>query len=1064
MIDELDITNYLKEIENTYQTGIATKQKYSSKLYKLLHTVDTLAEIINDPKQIACGSPDYIILKDSRADCYIKIKDLHQNLSNPINNKQFELYQAALPNIIFTNYLNFKFVRNQKTVLEVELAKLQEQNIIALEQNFSCFIVQIKDFFTYQTNSFDAEVNLVQIMANKTRLMKQVIENSLQQPITTLKTDQTDSTKTNNEASLRNQYLVFKQIFLPKLEETEFADIYAQTITYELFSARLNSNHINFDRKLAVELIPKRNHFIRTFFDLLIGSKIDERIIWVVDELLNFFQQLKKQDLELFFKKRKFEKDPIIHFYETFLQFYDSKKKKEIGVYYTPEPIVNFMVETVDQLLKTELEIDAGLADYSTIEINNKQIHLVQILDPATGTGTFLTEIIRKIYKSFRNQKGSWDNHVTEHLIPRLHGFELMMPVYAMAHLRIYFLLKELSETKIKNDLPKLGIYLTNSIGDLPIQTGTSLESWLLKESEEAISITKKYPIMVVLGNPPYNFNANKKGFFINDLINKYTKDPNGQKLEVPSFKPIYDDYIKFIALAQNYIEKREEGIVAYICPSGFLDNITFRGMRYSLLTTFTNIYILNLHGDSKKTPTLNSERNNNVFDVQHGVAIVFFIKTKILQQQKAQRSKFARVRYANLFGTREYKYDVLWNNHFQTIHWKEITPKANNYLLIPWDDSKQKKYNKGFRITDLFIKYSTGIDTGKDEFCIHFNKENLKQTIDTFLALDNNSAKQQFNLTTSSRNIDNTRNDLANNNLNLVKINYRAFDQRYTYYTGNCNGFHNKPNDEIMANFLAKKNIGLLICKQSKKNDFTHIFITDCIAVASCISNETNSRCYLFPLYIFCPEQKLLYDIEKKHNFNLEIVTKIIDSINLEFITKEQKTERNQVTPLDLLDYVYGILYSPHYRKKYNEFLCQDFPKIAYPKGQAEFFELVQLGSELRKLHLLKSSYSQKLITEYQKVGNNKVENIISEKSFILNSAQTTMGVVYINRTQYFSKISKKVWQFTIGNYQPAQKWLKSRQGKKLTLEEIRLYKEILASINRSLEITENITPTLID
>jgi predicted helicase len=382
---------------------------------------------------------------------------------------------------------------------------------------------------------------------------------------------------------------------------------------------------------------------LRKLFQYIAGYDLDDRIVWIVDSLADIFRATDVRALLTHFGKATRQTDPIIHFYETFLAEYDPKLRKSRGVWYTPEPVVDFIVRAVDDILKTDFNLPLGLADHSktTIQVEmpvikgsgknratrmekvDKEIHKVQILDPATGTGTFLAATIKHIHQKFKGQQGLWSQYVEDHLIPRINGFEILMASYAMAHLKLDLLLKETGYQPAKQ--PRLNIYLTNSLEESHPDTGTLFASWLARESNEANHIKRDTPVMVVMGNPPYSVSSSNKGEWIQNLLADYKKDLNEKNIQ-----PLSDDYIKFIRYGQHYIEKNGEGILAYISNNSFIDGLIHRQMRKHLLETFDKIYIFDLHGNSKKKETaVDGGKDENVFDIMQGVSINIFVKLK---------------------------------------------------------------------------------------------------------------------------------------------------------------------------------------------------------------------------------------------------------------------------------------------------------------------------------------------------------------------------------------------------------------------------------------------------
>ena len=619
------VRKYLEEILNKYKSGHAREHAYRPALQRLVEEINDSINAINDPKQQKVGAPDFVLLKNKTPIGYIEAKDINVDLDKEFKTKnQFNRYKQSLNNLCFTNYLQFIFYLNGQEVQRIELAKLVDKKIEIIEENIPLFESVLKNFTIAKTVSIKSPKELASLMAEKAKMLKNVIYLALSQ-------------EEVEQQQIEKQFETFKHMLIHDLTKEQYADIYAQTVAYGMFAARYHDNSMEtFSKDEAGKLLPKSNPFLRNFFDTITGINIDDRIIWIVDDLAELFNHVSVRELLENYGKDTKRNDVIVHFYETFLSEYDSKMRKSRGVYYTPEPVVDFIVRAVDDILKSEFGIADGLADTSKIEVvkevqgsKKKQKvmeHRVQVLDPATGTGTFLDHVIKHIYRSkFEGQQGLWQSYVDEHLLPRLHGFELLMASYAMAHLKLDITLAQTGYDSSKGQGGRLGVYLTNSLEE-PTATYRDLFSqWITTESLEANRIKKEKPIMVVMGNPPYSVSSSNKGEWIENLMKDYKKDLNERNIQ-----PLSDDYIKFIRYAQWFIEKNGEGVLAYISNNSFIDGLIHRQMRKSLLETFDKIYILDLHGNSKKKETApDGSKDENVFDIMQGVSINILIKKR---------------------------------------------------------------------------------------------------------------------------------------------------------------------------------------------------------------------------------------------------------------------------------------------------------------------------------------------------------------------------------------------------------------------------------------------------
>ena len=500
-------------------------------------------------------------------------------------------------------------------------------------------------------------------MAAKTRMLAGVIKNALDRD----NDDPGPSDEVNEmDDELSSQLNAFKERLIHDLDPATFADMYAQTIAYGLFSARLHDTTPDtFTRHEAAELIPAANPFLRRFFQYIAGYDLDSRISWIVDDLADLFRAADVGELMKDYGKTSERNDPFLHFYETFLGEYDPKLRKSRGVYYTPESVVNFIVRAVDEILQTRFGLPDGLADPGRTVIETdapapagasgqeerskrkQEVHKVQILDPATGTGTFLSNIVQHIYQTrFANQKGIWPEYVRSDLAPRLNGFEILMASYAMAHTKLEMVLRD---TGCETGNKRLRIFLTNSLEEQQHDGGAMFAQWLSAEARAADTIKRDTPVMVVIGNPPYSGESANKGAWITNLLQPYKQEPGGGKLQEKNIKWLNDDYVKFIRYGQHHIDRTGEGVLAYINNHSYLDNPTFRGMRWSLLQSFDVIYIIDLHGNSKKKEVApDGSPDQNVFDIQQGVSVNLFVKTG---NKKAGEP--AQVFHYDLYGNR---------------------------------------------------------------------------------------------------------------------------------------------------------------------------------------------------------------------------------------------------------------------------------------------------------------------------------------------------------------------------------------------------------------------------
>jgi very-short-patch-repair endonuclease len=1007
----MTIEQYLTNINQRYQLGNATEHTFRGDLQQLIESLVKDVRATNEPKRQSCGAPDYILTKKEIPVGFIEAKDIGdkdlEGKKKTGNKEQFDRYKASLNNLIFTDYLDFHIYQDGAFITKVAIATISEKGIQPLPENFKTFENLLKDFCTHVSQTIKSSKKLAEMMAGKARLLSDVIEKAL-----------TSDETHNEDSTLKEQMLAFKNILIHDITPKGFADVYAQTIAYGLFAARLHDPTLeSFTRQEAAELIPKSNPFLRKLFGYIAGPDIDDRIKWIVDNLTEIFLACNVEEILKNYGKSTKMEDPIIHFYETFLSEYDPKLRKARGVWYTPAPVVNFIVRAVDDILKTEFNLPQGLADTSktTIKVKtdianknyssgykevDQEVHKVQILDPATGTGTFLAEVIKHIHKKFKGQEGIWSSYVENSLLPRLNGFELLMASYAMAHLQLDLLLKETGFKPASNQRTR--VYLTNSLEEFHPDTGTLFANWLSSEANEANHIKRDTPVMCVIGNPPYSGESANKGDWIMSLMDDYKKEPGGkEKLKERNPKMINDDYVKFLRYGQHYIEKNGSGILAFINPHGYLDNMTFRGMRWNLLKTFNQIYVLDLNGNVKKKKVgVNGELDENVFDITTGVSINILVKTN-------EKSK-TKVKYYELLGKRKSKYEFLETNNLNTIQFKDIKLESPNFYMNYKDTKGQKDYNNSFSVNDIFNFKLSGLSTKNDNFCIKHSRNELSEVIIDLKTQDAEELKKKYNISneSSSWSLTGAIQDVNTNysDTKIVELAYRPFDTRFSYYTGNSMGFMGRPKGDLGNHLINSKNLSLVTVKKSRSSSVWNLISVANKMICEPTTITSLDGNYGFPLYLY-PEtnnqQLTTTKTERVPNLNQEIVNQLAKTLGLTF-TPEKETESNvcfanssEVTnnfkttfaPIDILDYIYAVLHSPTYREKYKEFLKIDFPRVPYPTNTNTFWQLVNLGGELRQLHLLESPTVENYSTQYPISGNNIVDKPRYVKCTLQNS-----------------------------------------------------------------------------
>jgi hypothetical protein len=1005
------VQKYFTDLSDKFVTGQAREHAYRPVFETLIQSLEPSLKILNDPSRSEHGNPDFVFLRGSITVGYTETKDIGIDLDKTEKSDQLERY-LGYSNLILTDYLEFRFFRNgQRYGQAIRIGEPSNGALIPRTQSFDELEDALIAFLSGAPEKIKSGRRLAGIMGGKGRRIRDNVRHFLN-----------ESAERNKE--LLRVYETIKRLLVHDLTHDAFADMYAQTLVYGLFVARYHAESgKSFTRQEARDLIPASNPFLRHFFDHIAGADFDTRLGYIVDELCEVFSVADVHALmqEYFrFSKLGDEKneapDPVIHFYEDFLREYDAEQRKKLGAFYTPLPVVRFIIRSVDHLLEKDFDLSKGLADTEKITVERleqgkkgtKDIHRVQILDPATGTGTFLNETVRSIAARFKDQAGRWSAYVDADLLPRLHGFELMMAPYTIAHLKLGMTLQETGYLSFNR---RLGIYLTNSLEESDPHDGTlfagfGLSQSIAEEAHEAGIIKRETPIMVVIGNPPYSSSSSNKGEWIQNLIKPYKEGLGERKINLD------DDYIKFIRYAEHFIEKNGTGIVAMITNNSYIDGITHRQMRKHLLGTFDSIYIADLHGNSKKKEKApDGGKDENVFDIQQGVAISIFVRTG------QKKNALGIVYHSELWGKREAKFSNLNLGEIQSMKWQKLDSVAPNYFFVPKDFGAEESYRKGFSVAELFSHYNSGIQTKRDDTAIQFFKASMQSVAEDFRNLSASELTIKYSLPADGRDwrVGWAKEDIQKG-FTIERLQYRPFDIRYTAYTARSKGLIAYPREQTNKHIVGRDNLSLLTSRMIPSNQaFDRVFVTKDISDIHSASDQT----YVFPLYLYADDGSRVSSLDKT------IVSKISSILG------------KQPTPEEVFDYIYAILHSTSYRNTYKEFLKIDFPRIPYPKNTSSFRTLSDKGAELRGLHLLESLKLNNFITSYPVSDSNIVETISYKNKN-----------VYINGTQYFGDVPEVAWNSHIGGYLPAQKWLKDRKGLILTNDDIEHYQKMIVAL----------------
>jgi len=1106
-MSEALVREYLRKVEQLHRAGNATEHTFRPALQDLLEGIGgSQITATNEPKRVKCGAPDYVLTRNTGNGVftvgYVEAKDIvGVSLDKVEQSDQMARYKRALDNLVLTDYLEFRwFIKGEKQPMTTRLATVQPNRSLLIDKHGIEGVESLlKSFLGRPVEQIKSPSELAKRMARLTHIIRDTVEEAF---------DKREASET-----LQGLFEAFKSVLLPELPVPQFADMFAQTLAYGLFAARYNHrDRTPFDRRDAAKEIPKTNPFLRKLFTMIAGPDFDdEPFIGFVNELTQVLGVTDMDAVLADFGKRTRQEDPIVHFYETFLAQYDPKLRELRGVYYTPEPVVSYIVRSVDSLLREQFDCAEGLADTATVlrsftdeqgEKRTERVPRVLLLDPACGTGTFSYSIIDHIRQTFRqsNNAGMWSGYVREHLLPRLFGFELLMAPYAVAHLKLGMQLAAL-------DLPvaeradwaydfasdeRLGVYLTNTL-EQTLGTGPArllLGGFISDEANEAAKVKQDYPVMVIVGNPPYSGHSANKGKWINELLHGMDDrtgkkignyfEVDGKPLGENNPKYLNDDYVKFIRFSQWRIEQTGYGILAFITNHGYLDNPTFRGMRQSLMQSFDDIYILDLHGNSRKKERSPDEtKDENIFDIQQGVTIGIFVKTK----KKSNVSSVATIHHAHLWGPREKyektghvnrliggKYYWLSQNDLTTTEWKTLTPQSPFYLFTPQDGDLWSEYEQGWKVNNIFPINTTGVKTHRDQFVLDFEHSRLRRRIEDFkdLSLTDQSMVELYNLQdTRDWKLSERRRSLATN------LEWENFFTDCLYHPFDIRAyFHHKdvvelPRHEVMDQMLTGENLALLVSRQVA-GDFRHAFVTNKIANFNSLdtAGRFGSGPFL-PLYLYPdPKQKTLLDTDepstapggRRPNLSPAFIAALSEKLNMRFVADGKGDLVHEFGPEDVFDYMYAVFHAPTYRARYAEFLKIDFPRLPLTSDADLFRALRSLGQRLVALHLMEA-FSKSVMPGFPIKGNGMVERVeYQEPSNANGQTDGEHGRVYINKTQYFSGVPADVWAFHVGGYQVCHKWLKDRKGRVLTYADIQHYQRIVGTLAETITLMEQV------
>lgn len=1072
------LKEYLESIKDltTEKNELTHRLSLHSLLNRLKDHFNKEFKIEHEPKKEQGSQPDFRVSFQGLNIGYIENKRVGNNLSQLLKSDQIRKYLELNPNLMLTDYLNFMWVgkdENNAPLIkkEISVASLDELSkpLKPKPQTERDLIELFKSFFNHEAAPIANAKDFATHLSPCTRYLKDAL------------------IKYKEKTQVSSIFNNFKEYLYEELSFEDFSDALAQTLTYSLFLAKLNHpfEKINLDNVRSS--IPKNFAVIREMADFL--KKLDgiKEIQWLLNEILSSINHV---DMDFILKDLNDDKDPYLHFYETFLSAYDPKLRESKGVYYTPDSVVKFIINALDSLLKTHFK-DAPLGLKSALDNEN-----IKLLDFATGTGTFLLEAFRKALEMRKTSDGgiSTKEDKYQNLLKQFYGFEYLIAPYAIAHLNLSQAFKEEFKKPLKEN-DALKIILTNTlIQPSEIAAYRGLNPIFETELLNAQEIKKDENILIITGNPPYSGASSNEGLFEWEVKATYGIEPEFQTIEtkkkvkltdeiktllkniqaqkqsgsknaLKELKKLYskhklqdeknpkwllDDYVKFMRFAQNKIESLGHGLFGFISNNAFLDNPTFRGLRRSLLECYDELYILNLHGDArKKEKTPQSADDENVFNIKQGVSINLFVKKAQITKQK--------IHYYDVYGERAEKYAFLAQNDLNSVEWLELTPRKPFYLLLPLKTRLLDEYEQGFSVQKMFQVGGTGICSKRDHVVFHKDKESLLELLKDFSTLEPIELRRKYDIGDDSRDwrleyaIREVKTNIKRLEEYIVLCQYRPFDYRWTYYTPNSRTFLAYPVYGVFKHMLppptnpktpnqTRKNVALNTPRQLKNNDksWTQCFISSCINDQG-LSSGGNGAGVNYPLYQF-----------NNPNYTENFTPEFRDFID--------KHYNHSFEPLEILGYIYALLYSPNYRKRYEGFLKIDYPKILFTENKDLFRALSLLGIELIGLHVLNQeslNYSfEKLkdatIGESCYIESHERNPIIKKPSH--NEPEQRL---YINHSAYFSGVSQEIYDYRIGGYCVLDKYLKSHKNEDCDFDHVTC---IIKVIVRTIEIQKTL------
>jgi predicted helicase len=1022
------IHTYLTELRKVAEAPHTTEHSYRAILKTLMqdiaqHLDRPLARITIEPGHITeAGAPDLILYgaTDQNLIGYVETKDLGKDLDHLGGHdaRQFCRYRAAFPAWIFTNYVDFRLYEDGQLTHHVNVCHQQQ---ITGDINLNHIARQKADelsslfdrFLQLSTPNLADAQSLARLLAHKARLLESILVKML---IDEAPDDQ-----------LISQLEAYRRWLIPDLTPERFADFYAQTLTYGLFFAAYENSQRTplqpFNRSNLLNLLPDTIRPIRAIFQMLAAHLLPAELDWIVDDLVRLLEQA---DLGAISTQLGKSRDPVVHFYETFLSQYDPDLREKRGVYYTPDEVVSYIVASLDQLLRKHFDKADGLASPD-----------VTLLDPALGTGTFFAHALRQVADNFGPaHAGDLPDHLRRHTLKNWHGFELLAAPYVLAYLKLGRVLEELNVSDVTPQ-----VYLTNTLTEhtFPQTLPGPFERAVSEDGKAAQRVKGQEKILVVLGNPPYSGTS----------YNTYDKVDDYRVMSERARNWLQDDYIKFIRWAEWKIAEAEQsgyqhGVIGFITSHVYLNGLIHRGMREHLLNHFSHIYILNLHGNSRIREPLppGVERDENVFDIQQGVAIGLFVR-------EAEHQERGSVFYADVWGKRQQKYEYLASYDVTQTDWEQLNPTQPFYFFIQRDlPDLADAYRAWPSVKRLMPLHSQAIVSARDAFVYDFDRQTLIDRMSDFAIAqgDENAIDRKFGVhNTREFEIAEAQRALSKNfsepeeKENIIRALYRPFDWRWLYYSDDVIEW---PRKNVLGHLLKPDNIALVTFRHTRRPTQMRALAARHVVDARLLSSESN--CYAFPLYRYNHHP----DANGQVGLNMN-GTGREPNIDAQLLLTLSQVYETDITPEEIFHYIYGVLNTPGYQDEFEELLMVDFPRIPFTADYDVFHQVAKQGQRFVALHLLEAPDLRgvtNLAVGYPLNGDNKIERGYPNYN-------PTEERVHINPTQYFQGITPAMWAYHVGGYNPLEKWLKDRCSHTLNVDERRHYETFATAIAKILE-----------